>query len=49
MVPSPVLAPSGRTTVEFDVPAWAEHGTLVLRFFRNPEVHTMAIDEIEAY
>lgn len=49
IVPSPILAPSGRATVEFDVPAWADKGTLVLRFFRNPEVHTMAIDEIEAY
>lgn len=49
IVPSPVLAPSGRTTVEFNVPDWANQGTLVLRFFRNPEVHTMAIDEIEAY
>ena len=49
MVPSPILAPSGRTSVEFNVPAWASQGTLVLRIWRNPKVHTMAIDEIEAY
>lgn len=49
VVPKPILAPSGRTSVEFDVPAWADGGTLVLRFYRNPKVHTMAIDEIEAY
>lgn len=47
--PSPILAPSGRTSVEFNVPAWASQGTLVLRIWRNPKVHTMAIDEIEAY
>lgn len=49
VVPTPVVAPSGRTSVEFNVPAWATGGTLVLHVYRNPEVRTMALDEIQAY
>ena len=30
VVPKPILAPSGRTSVEFDVPAWADGGIEVL-------------------
>lgn len=47
-VPTPILAPSGRTTVEFTVPSWAT-GTLVLHAYRNPDVHALAVDEIQAY
>lgn len=48
VVPTPILAPSGRTTVEFNIPAWAT-GTLVLHVYRNPNVHSLALDEIQAY
>ena len=39
---------TGHSFVEFALPS-SLSGTLVLTFVRNPEVHTMSIDEIEAF
>ena len=38
---------SGHSKLEFDIPAGA--GSIVLTFFRDPERHSMAIEEIEAF
>lgn len=39
---------SGHSSLEFDVPA-SVNGTLTLTFHKNPENHSMAIEEIEAF
>lgn len=39
---------TGHSFVEFDIPSSVK-GPMVVRLFRNPEIRTMAIDEIEAY
>ncbi|MBQ8968958.1 MAG: DUF4838 domain-containing protein [Bacteroidaceae bacterium] len=48
IVPHPTTAVAQRTTLEFEVPQQVET-PLTITLYHNPEAHTMAIDEIEAY
>ena len=48
IVPKASSANPNRSTVEFDIPSSAT-GDLVLTVVRNPEVKTMALDEIEGF
>lgn len=39
---------SGHSRIEFDVPS-NSNGSLVLTFYKEPETHSMAIEEIEGF